>query len=388
MLVLRIVSLLAIVATPVFSQTCQLCPNGNKNPYLPSDPQLNSVCKQLIVDVQKLGTGPCNGFHAGPYPTVCGCVTPYNFPCKVCPNGGTPNPFGQENINTCNQIRFTAALSTTTAACTANLKTYKDRQINITKVCGCPGVPKPCSVCPDGSTVAAPSKPIGLTNTCGTQDAYLKQSIPANSPACAIVRASGLAYTCGCSWKDAKPCSICNGGATRTSNRVTGLTDYCRNFDNQAIFRATNNCFNNTNLYNQWACGCPNAVPPCKLCSDGGTPNYSKVSNFSRIGGNCGLDQLFLQNINRLDCKAIQGTVGKVCGCTNSNLPGTCKLCTNRDLPNPNKMVPSFGHSCGFIEYFATAQSNAGSKTCTFYRGEYVDTCCNGGPDPYPPRSI
>ena len=167
------------------------------------------------------------------------------------------------------------------------------------------------------------------------------------------------------------------------------LATYCQNADNKALFVPLDSCAQNTDNDDQWACGCPNAVADCSLCEDGTSFLTTRASDFSKRGETCAYDQFSLKYIVGVDCTAIRGTLGKTCGCSNTKSElSVCRICgTGKSLPNPNLFVPSFGHTCGFIEYYATAQANSGKKSCTFYRGEYVDVCCNGGPDPYKTNS-
>ena len=385
-MVLRFIFFVALFASA--ASQCSLCPNG-KAPNIPTDTQTASICKQVIALLPTLSPEGCPGIQNGDYPRLCGCFPTPSYTCNVCPNGGTTSPFGKENTDLCNKIKFAAKFSTTKAECTTNLAPYA-RQVNITKACGCPGVPKPCTICPDGSSVGAPSQLIGAVNTCGAYDVYLRTLLRSN-PQCESKYSSGLPIVCKCPGISStqKPCSVCDGGAQRGVLRVPKLATYCQNADNKALFVPLDSCAQNTDNDDQWACGCPNAVADCSLCEDGTSFLTTRASDFSKRGETCAYDQFSLKYIVGVDCTAIRGTLGKTCGCSNTKSElSVCRICgTGKSLPNPNLFVPSFGHTCGFIEYYATAQANSGKKSCTFYRGEYVDVCCNGGPDPYKTNS-
>ena len=374
------------MAVPAASQ-CTLCADG-QNPVLPSDPTQASMCEQVIALLPDLNPGACTEFQEGNYPLLCGCDASFSYSCDVCPNGGTPNPFGDTNVELCNRIKFSASAATNANQCVANLQTYRDN-VNITEVCGCPGVPTPCSICGDGSAVGNPDTTIGQSNTCQQYDTFLS-TFPVDSAECAGKTESGLPFVCGCpNAGTGSACSICDGGAQRGEPRVSDFDELCANADNKALFVPLDSCQGNTNMYDQWACGCPDAVPPCTLCEDGSSFVSDRPSDFSKQGQTCAYDQFALKYIKDLDCPAAQATVGETCGCTNPKADLTaCRICgTGLSLPDPSIFVESFLHTCGFIEYFASAEAAIGAKTCTFTRGEYLNVCCEGGPDPYLGRS-
>jgi hypothetical protein len=365
-MVFRFLAFVALAA-PVASQTaCTLCPDGN-DPVLPTEGQMAEVCPQVIALLPSMNADGCASFQQGDYPKLCGCFPETPFTCDVCPNGGEPNPFGYENIQTCEKIKFAAAFATSSEDCTAQLLPYAERT-DIQTVCGCPGTPVPCTVCPDGSAVGNPTKAVGMVDTCEGYDFFL-HSFANDSPECAGKSESGMQFYCECPGVgEGKACSICAGGAQRGEPRDPALFDYCKNADNKALFLPVDSCDDYTDSYDQWACGCPDAVPACNLCEDGSEVALTTPSDFTRVGATCAFDQFSLKYIVDLDCPAAQGTVGKFCGCSNPVADGiTCDICGDGiPLPDPTIFVESFGHTCGFIEYFATSEANAGSKTCTF----------------------
>jgi hypothetical protein len=383
---LRFLFFAALVASPVASQTCTLCKGG----AAPVIPAANAqICNGVIALLPELNPGACSGFQNGEYPTLCGCPGTVSYQCNVCPKGGTSNPFGVANTNLCNEVKASTIFATTEAQCKTSLAKF-DRRFNVTNVCGCPGVQKPCTICPNGANVGNPSKLIGTSNTCSAYDAFLR-TFPASSAQCAGKNQTGLAFACGCPGvTTGKPCSICDDGSTRGQPRVANLTMFCLNADYKALFVNTKSCKGNTNAYSQWACGCPNAKPPCTFCENG-TTNFvlNRRSDFSQRGQTCAYDQFATQYIVNADCNSIRGTIGQTCGCNNPNAAkNVCRICGDgKSLPNPQIFVPSFGQTCGFIEYYASSEVATQGKTCSFLRGEYVNVCCQGGPDPYPNKN-
>jgi hypothetical protein len=379
----RLVFIVALVVHVASEVTrCTLCNDGSI-PVEPSDPQIAGICKQIIELLPSLDADGCTPFQQGEYPRLCGCLSASAYACNVCPDGSEPNPFGAANIETCSKIKFAAAFSTTDEACHENLAPYA-AQTSISSVCGCPGSPVPCTICPEGNQVGNPQKLIGALNTCEGYDYFLR-SYSVGSPECKGKNESSLPFHCECPGiGEGKTCTTC-GGVERGEPRVRSLTNYCNNADYKAIFWPIDSCDDYSDKYDQWACGCPDVVPKCPLCEDGSDFDLTIPSGFSKAGETCAYDQFFLQYLPSLSCPAAQATAGQYCGCNNPTADASaCRICGDGiQLTDPSIYVPSFGHTCGFIEYFANQETLSGKKSCTFYRGEYRDVCCNGQPDPY-----
>ena len=101
----RLFSFVAL-AVSVTSQ-CTLCPAGNE-PIIPSNNATAEICRQVIALLPSLNADGCPGIQQGEYPRLCGCFGESNVTCNVCPDGGTPNPFGQTNIEACKTANFAA----------------------------------------------------------------------------------------------------------------------------------------------------------------------------------------------------------------------------------------------------------------------------------------
>ena len=154
-------------------ETCTLCENGstayNADKLFPD----SVITCSDISSVKALdGERTCNELsQMGDY-----CECPISAEkCDICPNGGSPSKLDNVFLTTGETCQY--AMEVLQASPASNCNMYlPDMMVDIPSFCGCPGsaAPKTCSLCPAGSKVVDPLKPIQYVpgSTCADFEAY------------------------------------------------------------------------------------------------------------------------------------------------------------------------------------------------------------------------
>jgi len=260
------------------TESCTFCPGGEVPPNAAVNTPFGDTCGELNEYLSYLPPDECDSQRVGfikRQDFLCGCPSATTS-CALCKDHGSndvtfedrhipllslplnPNP-------TCGEIIQFLAVNDgdlSDAGCAA-LQDYQG-------YCGCPAttVKNECSFCPNGGTIAEPSKVVSDVFTCqDLQDfvSYLSadQCVVGDSD---FDQIQAFAYTCGC--PNVQPtCSLCHDGESPPSpSTLIGDNDgtTCGEYNDYILTLTKNSCDLQRSQIQGFAsaCGCAAPVPP------------------------------------------------------------------------------------------------------------------------------
>jgi hypothetical protein len=261
------------------------------------------TCKQLVEEAKIMyenGSVGCNYFYKGFEMSCCqGAGTDaentvvaqeveVENPCLICPNGATEGledyaPYEDwEDPITCKELIDDAKLFEKDSLWCSEYEgagTY----------C-CPTTPdNPCTLCPNGITVADNYEPYNDGNTCAVWVDFYAANFDAESDTCTVGRGAIFESHC-CPTVANNPCTICPDGATAGEEFVPYSNDNrtCEDIINAALtFDAESEMCLVHAKYHEFKC-CSSSTTSfddyCNICTDGITAGDSFVQQWS--GGN------------------------------------------------------------------------------------------------------
>ena len=349
--------------TVVAEEECTLCEDGSTDFNAAKTFPDSAVTCAAISSIPALdGEKTCSELRQmGDY-----CECPISDEtCDICPNGGAPSNLDGVFLTTGETCQYAMEILQVSPA--SNCNAYlPNMMVDIESFCGCPEAeaPKSCAMCPAGSAVVDPNKPLRSVpgTTCADFDAYAE--FVTDDELCDYMQ-KVIAEEC-CegfvplveNQDSSFDCGFCPDGGiiTLPDQELIGINTTCGELANRkrednstdcpTLYETELDMLIDTGVY----CGCPeiDSTGICPFCPEGQVlldPNQPITDGNNVDNSTCGEYSALADSAFDNDfCDAVRG-VGELNGCCGT--PTNATATTQPDKPGALVGTGEFCDLCG-----------------------------------------